>query len=90
MQVAKREALCNAFTWICRFSYRYSEIANLKMENIIFFPSYIVVNIVSGKTDVYRVIGSFFIIGLLKVRFPPSKNTEISLSSHGFECKLRS
>ena len=33
---------------------RYSEIANLKMENIKFFPSYIVVNIVSGKTDVYR------------------------------------
>ena len=33
---------------------RYSEIANLKMENIKCFPSYIVVNIVSGKTDVYR------------------------------------
>jgi integrase len=33
---------------------RYSEIANLKMENINLFPSYIVVNIVSGKTDVYR------------------------------------
>ena len=33
---------------------RYSEIANLKMENVNFFPSYIVVIIVSGKTDVYR------------------------------------
>jgi hypothetical protein len=33
---------------------RYSEIANLKMENIKCVPSYIVVNIVSGKTDVYR------------------------------------
>jgi integrase len=33
---------------------RYSEIANLKMENIKFFPSDIVVNIVSGKTNVYR------------------------------------
>jgi hypothetical protein len=73
-----------------RFDLRLIHIFNKKQTLTVFkllwsFPYMSIILLsISG------VIGSFFIIGLLKVRFPPFKNIEISLSSHGFECKLRS